>query len=124
MWVPTLVLKVAVKPCLAWAGTASGLALLATTLVRKWLSSHRSTWMGESVSLSTAHPVTVTASPVIEILSMPPLGRWRQGASWWAVDWSVATVCVQLGSISHGGTQVTRRHTIGPRQATDWLHWP
>jgi hypothetical protein len=31
---------------------------------------------------------------------------------------------VQEESHSQGGTQVMTRHSIGPRQATSWLHWP
>ncbi len=48
----------------------------------------------------------------------------RQGASWGPVESSVAGVVVQLDSISHGGMQVTSRHTMGPRHGTAWLHWP
>ena len=41
-----------------------------------------------------------------------------------AVPLSWALAVVQVGSISHGGTQATTRHTIRPMQPTSWLHWP
>ena len=41
-----------------------------------------------------------------------------------AVLLSTASVVVHVGSIVHGGTQATTRHTIRPMQSICWLHWP
>jgi hypothetical protein len=41
-----------------------------------------------------------------------------------AVELSTASVVVHVGSIVHGGTQATTRHTIRPMQSICWLHCP
>ena len=48
----------------------------------------------------------------------------QHAAFCWAVELSWALVVVQVGSISHGGTQATTRHTMRPMQSICWLHWP
>jgi hypothetical protein len=37
---------------------------------------------------------------------------------------STLTAVLHVGSVCHGGTQVTTRQTIGPRHATLWWHCP
>ena len=83
------------------------------------------TRIGAVVFGSIAHPVT-WISPLVPVrVLMAPNGvPARQGRWWLRVALSTRTAVPHVESVCHGGTQVTTRHTIGPRQATFWWHWP
>jgi hypothetical protein len=81
--------------------------------------------MGLVVFGSMAQPRARTPPEEIVSESNAPNGSpERQGRLWERVALSVRADVPQAASVCQGGTQVTTRQTIGPRQATFWWHWP